>query len=147
MGFLKKVGKKLGKGVKKLGKGLEKAAKKVAPIAIPILAGMATGGLGAGAIGGLTMSGMTKTAAYALGGGLLASKLLKKKGGKDESARGEPDVTQPGFDDPAGVGEEIKPLAMPSMDTAAVEEARLLALRKRQAAGGRRSTILANIKY
>lgn len=138
---------KVKKGIKKLGRGLEKAAKKVAPIAIPVLAGLATGGLAAGALGPmgmLTRTGIAKAGAAALGGGLLAQKLLKPKGGKEKPGM---KPTDPGFADPAGVGEEIKPGQMPTMDAASVEEARRRAMLKRQQAGGRRSTILANTRY
>lgn len=50
-------------------------------------------------------------------------------------------------EDPAGVGKEAKPLEMPTANMAIVEEARRRAMLKRQAAGGRRSTILADTKY
>lgn len=146
MGFLKKIGKQISKGAKKLGRGLEKVAKKVAPIALPLLAGAATGGLaGIGPLGMLTRGGLAKTAAYAMGGGLLASKLLRKKSGGKEAPGAQPGDA--GFDDPAGVGSEIQPGAMPNLDAASVEEARRLALLKRQQAAGRRSTILSNTRY
>lgn len=54
---------------------------------------------------------------------------------------------EPLSEDPAGIGKDAKPLEMPTMDSAVVEEARRRALLKRQQAGGRRSTILADKRY
>lgn len=54
---------------------------------------------------------------------------------------------EPLTDDPAGVGDEAKPLAIPTADTAVVQEARRRALLARTQASGRRSTILADKRY
>lgn len=49
--------------------------------------------------------------------------------------------------DPMGLGDETKPLTMPTLDMDVVEEARKRALLLRQQSSGRRSTILADTRY
>lgn len=119
-------GSKLKKAVKKVTKAVTKPVttvlKKVAPIALP-LAGFALGGVGGAAIGAL-LPGLLK---------------------KDEGAGG-------GGGPPTGelnqvVGADGQPLTMPTVNSAAIEEARRKALLRRTQAGGRRSTILADKDY
>jgi len=68
LGFIKKIRKKIGKGIKKIGKGIVKVVKKAAPIILPIALGMIPGvgpilaaSLGSG-IGTLVQGGNIKDA-------------------------------------------------------------------------------------